>query len=211
MSDKYQNKYRIPSARASWWDYKKDAAYFITICTKNRKLVFGQVMDKKMLLSQVGVIADILWYEIKNHTQNVILNDFIVMPNHIHGILILNNALHEEILNVETLHATSLPIQSIIPIEQQTTKPIDPQSTTKKNIVKNEIMSAISPKAGSLSTIIRSYKSAVTRHAHRLGFEFDWQLRFHDHIIRNQEEYDRIATYIKYNPTHWKEDKFFKE
>jgi len=60
-----------------------------------------------------------------------------------------------------------------------------------------------------ISSIVGSYKSAVTKHAHRLGFEFDWQTRFHDHIIRNDAEYQRINDYIETNPEHWDEDKFF--
>ena len=88
--NRFQNKYRIPSARAQWWDYGWNGAYFITICTQNRKHFFGDVADGKMNLSQTGVIVDILWYEIPNHSKFVKLGDFVVMPNHIHGILILD-------------------------------------------------------------------------------------------------------------------------
>ena len=69
-------------------------------------------------------------------------------------------------------------------------------------------MASISPKQGALSTIIRSYKSAVTKHANRLGFENGWQTRFHDHIIRDNEEYKRIENYIINNLKNWHEDKF---
>jgi len=85
---------------------------------------------------------------------------------------------------VETLHATSLRH-------------------------KNEQMAKISPKSGSVSTIIRSYKSAVTKHAHRLGFEFAWQTRFYDHIIRNEASFQTINTYIINNPVNWQEDKLY--
>jgi hypothetical protein len=74
---------------------------------------------------------------------------------------------------------------------------------------KNEFMSNISPKSNSISTIVRSYKSAVTKHAHRLGFDFAWQTRFHDHIIRNGESFEKISNYIINNPVNWQEDKFF--
>ena len=70
-------------------------------------------------------------------------------------------------------------------------------------------MSKISPKAGSISTIIRSYKSVVTKHARRLGFQFRWQARFYDHIIKNDNSYDRITDYIINNPSKWEEDKFY--
>jgi putative transposase len=87
--EKYQNKYRIPSARWQDWDYAWDGAYFITICTQNREHYFGEIIENKMVLSNSGTIADILWYEIKNHAKNIELDEFVVMPNHIHGILIL--------------------------------------------------------------------------------------------------------------------------
>src|SRR5690554_8149802 len=87
---KYQNKYRIESARAQWWDYGWNGAYFITICTKNREHFFGEIKEGKMALSRLGVIADVLWHEIPNHSKYAELGDFVVMPNHIHGILILD-------------------------------------------------------------------------------------------------------------------------
>ena len=141
-----------------------------------------------MQLSHIGILADVFWYEIKNHAKNIELGEFVVMPNHVHGILILNSV---ETLHVETLHATSL-------------HETQPQSSPK-----NKSMSDISPKSGSVSTIIRSYKSAVTKHAHRLGYKFIWQSRFHDHIIRNQKSFNEITEYVKTNPQKWKNDKFY--
>jgi REP element-mobilizing transposase RayT len=87
MTDKFQNKYRIPSSRLQNWDYRWNAAYFVTICTKNRHHYFGE-----MNLSGIDIIADIMWYEIKNHSKNIELDAFVVMPNHIHGIIIINNS-----------------------------------------------------------------------------------------------------------------------
>ncbi len=71
-------------------------------------------------------------------------------------------------------------------------------------------MAKISPKSNSVSSIVRSYKSAVTRHARRLGFQFQWQTRFHDHIIRNDESFQRISHYIIKNPSNWQQDTFYK-
>lgn len=200
MTEKFQNKYRIASARASWWNYGWNGAYFITICTASRSHYFGEIVEGKMKLSSIGILADVLWHEIKNHTENIELGAFVVMPNHIHGILILDkpeNYINDttiETLHVEMLHATSL------------------QTPTQKN----QFMSDISPKSNSVSTIIRSYKSAVTKHCNRLGLTdtdgvvFAWQTRFYDHIIRNNEEYQRIQDYIENNPENWENDKFFK-
>ncbi|HDR50570.1 MAG TPA: hypothetical protein ENN90_02965, partial [Mariniphaga anaerophila] len=91
MTEKFANKYRIPSARLKNWDYRRNAAYFVTICTGNREHYFGKIINDKMNLSGVGVIADILWYEIKNHSKMVELDEYIVMPNHIHGIVIIHS------------------------------------------------------------------------------------------------------------------------
>jgi putative transposase len=102
MAEKFQNKYRVPSARWQDWDYAWDAAYFVTICTKDRECYFGEVVDGIMNLSGVGIIADLLWYEIKNHAKNIELGEFVVMPNHIHGIISLNG---NDDANVETGHA----------------------------------------------------------------------------------------------------------
>lgn len=189
-----------------------EGAYFVTICAQGRECFFGDVVDGKMNLSGIGIIADILWYEIKNHTQNVDLGAFVVMPNHIHGILILNgndnsktnviegvgenvgDGIIVETLQqgiVETLHVTSLPAQ---PIE---------------TAIKSQFMSDISPKSGSVSTIIRSYKSAVSKHAHRLGFVFAWQERFYDNIIRDKESFQTISKYIINNPGKWGDDRFY--
>jgi REP element-mobilizing transposase RayT len=89
--NRFQNKYRIPSARASWWNYRNAGSYFITICTQNREKCFGEITDGKMILSEIGIIAETMWREIKNHTTTIETDAFVIMPNHIHGIVMLNN------------------------------------------------------------------------------------------------------------------------
>ncbi|GIV42962.1 MAG: hypothetical protein KatS3mg035_0085 [Bacteroidia bacterium] len=81
--NKFQNKYLIPSTRLQNWDYRWAGAYFITICTHNREHDFGEIHNGKMEWSHIGIIADILWYEIPYHAQNVELGAFVVMPNRI--------------------------------------------------------------------------------------------------------------------------------
>ncbi len=202
--DKYKNKYRIPSARAQWWDYGWNGAYFITICTKNREHLFGEIVNEKILLSNLGIIADIFWHEIPNHSPFVELGEFVVMPNHIHGILILNKPDIENRNNysidngndngtvvVETGHALSLRRQ---PVNQP------------PNIGQNRFQNIGS---NTISSIVGSYKSAVTKHANRLGLNNGWQTRFHDHIIRDNTEYTKISEYIINNPKNWGKDKFY--
>lgn len=186
--EKFQNKYRIPSARLQNWNYSWAAAYFITICTKDRVPFFGKITDGEMVLSPTGVLADIFWYEIKNHAQNVELGEFVVMPNHMHGILILKGDGNSGDGDVETRHALSL-------------HPHHPQTIGQQRFQNQG--------KNTLSSIIGSYKSAVTKHANRLKLPNGWQARFHDHIIRDAQSFHNISNYIVKNPHNWEKDKFF--
>ncbi len=181
--EKFKGKYRIPSARWQTWDYGWNGAYFITICTKNRINYFGTVANRKMQLSHIGIVANILWYEIKNHADHLELGEFVVMPNHIHGILILNDKRRDKACLVSTGLTNN-------------NKTIGQQRF--QNQGKNTI-----------SSIVGGYKSAVTKHIRRLGFDFAWQPRFHDYIIRNDVAYYRIVEYIEKNPQNWNQDKFY--
>jgi len=113
--ERFQHKYRIPSSRASWWDYGLAGAYFITICTTHRQHFFGEIHQGRLQISSVGVLADVLWHEIRHHAQQVELGAFVIMPNHIHGILILNGIADNANI-VETRHALSLQPTTTTPI-----------------------------------------------------------------------------------------------
>ncbi|MFO7873519.1 MAG: transposase [Bacteroidales bacterium] len=88
--DKFRNKYRIPSARLQNWDYGWNGAYFITICTKNRNHFFGEIVNGNMVLSEIGRLTNDLLLEIPQRYPYSILDEFIVMPNHVHVIVIIN-------------------------------------------------------------------------------------------------------------------------
>jgi putative transposase len=246
MDEKFQHKYRIPSTRLQQWDYGWDAAYFVTICTKDRECFFGDIINDVMHLSGIGIIADVLWYEIKNHAKNIELGEFVVMPNHIHGIIILNGngastpATGRVVLenpdnsNVPTgsagiNHSGDIDgsINSGNPEDSGVSEVSDISGVSGVSDVSDvsdvETRHALSlqgPTPGqtrfqnqgrnTLSSIIGSYKSAVTRHAHRLQFDFGWQPRFHEHIIRDGKSFDHISAYIVSNPSGWQADKFFK-
>jgi REP element-mobilizing transposase RayT len=184
MTNKFQNKYRISSARLKNWDYGNNGAYFITICSREREHFFGEVEsidnENEMQFNEIGKLANKFWSEIPIHFPFVELGNYQVMPNHIHGILIINKK------NI---------------IDDTTDKVIE--------VKRNEQMSKISPKSGTIPTILRSYKSVVTKNAHYIHADFEWQERFHDHIIRDTESFDRIQNYIENNVTNWKEDKFY--
>jgi REP element-mobilizing transposase RayT len=149
----------------------------------------------------LGIIADVLWHEIKHHTKNIELHEFTIMPNHIHGII---EIIDIDVKNVETLHRRGVACNAPTPPQYNT--PTPPHGTPTD---KNEYMSFISPKSGTLSAIIRSYKSAVSKHAHRLGFDFAWQRNYHENIIRDMNNYYKISEYIINNASLWQTDKFY--
>jgi len=188
MSDKFQHIYRIPSARAEWWNYGWNAAYFVTICTQNRECYFGDAIDGKIKMSEIGIIAEQEWFKTPaiRPDMNIKLDEFIVMPNHIHGIIKIGDNQYNKrnaVINDD--------------IETNT----NAQSDTKNKFA---------PQSKNLASIIRGFKSAVTNQAHLIHAEFAWQSRFHEHIIRNEESFHRISEYIRNNPAKWQTDQFYK-
>ena len=184
----YSNKYRTKSLRLPYKDYRENGGYFVTICTQNRLCFFGDIKNDKVQLSSIGKIAHQFWADIPQHFNYIDLDAFIIMPNHIHGIIIINQ-----------------PSDNI---------PIDDHEDVICNVSTNNVdyvsqtMSQLSPKAGSLSVIIRSYKAAVSRWCKQNSLNnFRWQPRFYEHIIRDQSSLDRIREYIINNPLRWHEDK----
>jgi REP element-mobilizing transposase RayT len=176
----YKNTYKTETTRLKCWDYTNPWWYYITICTKNHKEWFGEVVKSNMELNRIGKIVYDFWNNIPRHNNLIELDYFIIMPNHLHGIIILNEDGRRDVAcNV---------------------------STSANNY------SEISPKKNSVSSVIRSYKSAVTRWAHKNGFEkFKWQPRFYDRIIRNEKELYFIRRYIELNPSKWELEKDLPE
>lgn len=94
--DKFEQKYRLESARLSNWDYGSNGAYFITICTKDREYYLGSIENGKPFYSEIGKIAYQFWIDIPQHFPFVIVDEFIIMPNHIHGILFFDRPYYQE-------------------------------------------------------------------------------------------------------------------
>jgi REP element-mobilizing transposase RayT len=172
----FKNKYRVESARLKNWDYSSAAYYFVTICTGNRKHYFGNIRDCKMVLSETGKIADECWAEIPNHFQFAVLGEWIIMPNHVHGII------------------------SIVPDVS------DDSTVETPNLGVSTVGTNTNWKSGSLGVIINQYKRACTINIRKILPDFSWQARFHDHIIRNNDELHRIEKYIIENPVNWSTD-----
>ncbi len=202
--DKFQNRYRIPSARLQTWDYGWNAAYFVTICTINRECYFGEIIEHKdamhcvsgeMQLSEIGKIVEQEWlitFEMRPD-MNLTMDVFVVMPNHFHAIIVIGKNEY----NTE-------PDNKPEPQRRDAMHRVSTATTTNKP--KNQF----GPQRKNLASIMRGFKSAVTRDARPINPDFAWQVRFHDHIIRDNESHRRIQDYIINNPQNWDDDRFYK-
>lgn len=178
----FQTKYRTESSRLKDWDYSNPWWYYVTINTKNHENYFEHVENGNMILNQLGKIVEEEWLKTKTIRTNVDLDFFVVMPTHLHGIVIINSS------EVET-HRVRL--------------------QDNPNLISGDACDASLRKINnSLSHIIGGFKSAVTKRIREIGFdEFCWQSRFYDRIIRNETELLNIRRYIEQNPLKWEFEK----
>ena len=232
MTHKYKNKYRIQSARMRNWDYGWNAPYFITICTQNRICYFGDVVNERMQLSEIGEIVKQQWlktFEMRPD-MNLQMGVWQIMPNHFHAIIGIGeneynrkpdgNAEPERRMdgNAETgrrmdgnagtgrrrdaMHCVS----TSAPPEPSAPSP--PSAPSNPSAQPTPPKNHFGPQSKNLASIIRGFKSGVTQNARQIHADFAWQSRFHDHIIRNEQSYWQIEKYIIENPIHWDIDKF---
>lgn len=199
--------YNLPqrkSPRARWHDYT-GADYFVTFCTKNRELYFGDVVDGQMILSEIGKWAVTQIEQTAIIRQNdVEIPMFVVMPNHVHLIVVYNR---------------------VDPCKDASNASVcrDTSNVSADNVSDNVLADArgdtdargaslrFGPQSGNLPSVVRGIKSAVTKYAIEHDIPFAWQSHYHDHIIRNQLEMNRIADYIENNPLRWELDRFYKK
>ena len=145
------------------YDYAQDNLYFVTICVKDMVCSFWDIENQKMILNSFGEIVKKQWFWLAEQYAYIELHAFVVMPNHIHGII-----------EIKRKNATS----------------------------QNQ-------KIKSLSQLMGAFKTTSSKQIHLLGnLNFAWHRSFHDHIIRNDEAYEKISNYIDNNPMKWREDKF---
>lgn len=192
--EKFLNKYRIPTARASFWDYSKDGLYYITICTFRRKMIFGHIYNHEMILSPIGKIVSDEWNKSFQIRRELFCDVFVIMPDHLHAILRINNGVDvvETYDNIVDTHGRAY-LQNPPQTPQQTQHGIAYRS----------------PK--SISSFVACFKSSATKQINEFRHtpnEPVWQPLFYDHIIRDDREYKRIWDYIIENPAKWKENKF---
>ena len=197
----YKNKYRIESARCPKWNYTSNGYYFITICTHNRQHFFGEVINGKMNVSTIGKVVVTEWQKTEEIRLDVQLDAWVIMPNHFHGIVIINKATVEKNQILETTQKPQETTQK----PQETTRWV--VSTNNNDVSSNNNGMSSRWQSDSLGSIIGQFKSVCTKKIWALGFtEFKWQSRFYDHIIRDRESLNRIREYILNNPAQWELD-----
>ncbi len=171
------------SIRLKGYDYSQTGLYFITICCDNKICHFGKIVDNEMFLNDYGNIAFEEWAKTPSLRPQVELDVFIVMPNHIHAILKINDNPRRGVLHTPYITIDDKPRESNTP-------PRSPSQT--------------------LGAIVRGYKSSVTKQLGLMGFKGKlWQGNYYEHIIRNEPSYQTLAEYVINNPLKWTDDKFY--
>jgi len=192
---KFQGKYRIESTRLKDYNYSRNGAYFVTICTKNSMHLFGSIVDQKLIPNRQAEVVTECWLDLPAHYTNCVLDKLIIMPNHVHGIIIIDNEIAETGLKLNnTIVATGLKPDKVV--VETGLKPVSTAGRVAKPYP--------------LSEIIRGFKTfsarKINEYQNTRGKAF-WQSRFFDHIIRNREELKRIRQYIIENPLKWELEK----
>src|SRR3990170_4846715 len=173
------------SIRLPAYDYAEAGAYFVTICTQNRECVFGEVVQGRMISNGPGQMVESVWHQLPQHYPGVEVDAFVVMPNHVHGIIILAGA-------------------------GPRACPDDPGRPQGEG----QPQGVAPTKSLSLPHVVHRFKSLTTAR-YRIGVLQNgwrpfpgrlWQRNYHEHIIRNEEELNHIRQYIIDNPSHWERD-----
>ena len=195
------DKHHRRSVRLQGYDYAKPGAYFITICAHNRTCLFGKIVDGKMELNEFGMIVKNEWLRTSIIRPNIDIDEFVIMPNHLHGILIIVDNNH---CRGVWPYAPTMPYAPTTPYAPASETEITP-STNKPNQT-----SEFKSPSQTIGAIIRGFKSATTKQINVCRNSPGtpvWQRNYYEHIIRNDDELNRIRAYIKNNPVNWPQDK----
>jgi REP element-mobilizing transposase RayT len=166
------------SIRLKEYNYAQAGAYYVTICVKNKECLFGDIKNGESLLNEYGKIVETEWLQTGNVRTNVELDEFIVMPNHFHGIIIINAG-----------NNCSRGMARHAPTERQFAKPIANSLPTIIGSFKSAVSKSINR--------IRNTPGAPV-----------WHRNYYEHIIRDEYELHRIREYIICNPMKWDEDEY---
>ena len=216
---KFKNKYRVESHRRPNWDYSANALYFLTIVTQNRVCNLGKIVNNEMILSDFGNIVETEWHKSFDIRKELFLDEFIIMPNHLHAIVEIDNrdvndTPDNENVNddVDTHGRAYLPPPPPPPPPDVDTsvRPYQPYQPIKRNPpirLPKSISSFMAGFKSAVNTKIDDYidekQLKIPKYNRNNHF---FQPNYHDHIIRNEVEYQRIKNYIINNPANWEKD-----
>lgn len=163
------------------YDYSQEGAYYVTICTQDRLCLFGEVVDGEMVLNEYGKIAEEEWLNTEKIRKNIKLGAFVIMPNHLHGIIVITGR--------GELHSPFLP-------QGECNSPLRGPSNNIGAIVR-----------GYKSSVTKQLKEIGGNDTPDGKI---WQRNYYEHIVRNGNDYDRITQYILNNPMNWQQDKLYR-
>ena len=225
-------KYHRRSIRLKHYDYARAGYYFVTITTQNREHLFGEICDGEMVLNVAGEMVQRLWYDITHDFPNVALHDFVVMPNHIHGIIEivdnennLNTVGADSISALQSKQPNNMPSKTVgaesIPAlqsEQSNNMTLKANDISSKSNDTSSKQRADMESAPTLSTIVQSFKRHTTLQYIKMVKNntlppFNkriWQRNYYEHVVRDENDYVRIAEYIQNNVMTWESDSLNK-
>ena len=181
--------------RYKHYNYSTAGYYFVTICTKDRLPFFGKIADGKMNLNEYGEIVKKRWLWLQDQYNYVKCDEYVIMPNHFHGILIIDTivGIGRDLSNHPSNHPSN-----------NNGTDHDPKGN---NIIRTGHDLSLQ-KIKSLSELIGAFKTTSSKLIHQTGLdEFRWQRSFYDHIIHNESSLNNIREYIRKNPQNWDTDK----
>lgn len=191
-------KWNKKKIRMVGFDYSDPGKYFVTICTKDQIDFFGKIEAGKMILNDIGRIAHEFWLDIPKHFPHTRLHEFVIMPNHMHGII----ELCEQIESPDESKSIYIPSVGapLLDLNNQTERGKNLNQSIKPYYQKLGKL-----KSGCLGVIVQQYKSSVKRWCNNSGYEnFQWHSRYYDRIIRDEEAYRRVSLYIENNVKNYK-------
>jgi len=208
-SENLQDRHHRRSIRMKGYDYSQPGAYFVTICTHGKQSLFGKIVDGEMKLNDFGKVVEFTWNDLVNHVDGIELGPFVIMPNHIHGIIhiIARKSVGAGSNNGASVGAGSEPART----EPARTEPARTEPA-RTEPARTEPARTSARKQTPLSEIVRQLKTFSAKRINLLRKstgEPVWQRNYYEHIIRNNESYQKIGEYILTNPIQWENDRYY--
>jgi len=173
------------STRLPHHDYSSPGLYFVTVCAYKHQLLFGQIKNNHIILNNIGILIEKYWHQLTKKFRTI-LDDYIIMPNHIHGIIQITNP--------------SVRVSFMKPKTKFNKPSID--------ILKSNRHMGLINQTPTLGHIIRYFKAITSKTLHQNDFNiYIWQRNYYEHIIKNEIELNKIRQYIKLNPQMWHRDR----